>query len=313
MKMRMPCCGAAIRAADPGQRGRARSLERDVESVLHPERFLAPAELARKFRATGFCLAAAVTGILLGGWQGLALADQPLTGRFNAAPREVAPAKPASAALSSEAVVRKFLEAEGAAAKAMFVKSPEHTQPLMESYFKKFGGGPTAEIASITCSSPGISAEYPSGPPVIHAVADLRDGSRQYFTLEETARGPLIDWTTSTGWSGVEFADLLARPGVSRRLHVLAHRDDYFPAPAGEASDLCLRIIDPRTGLPVGYAFTPLKSGEAAHLQSALMGGRRLVRLTLTLESDLALAPHRAVRVRAFHHTGFRAPESPSL
>lgn len=258
-------------------------------------------------------MAAAVTAILLGGWQGMALGGQQITGKISTASRQPDVTASVPASLSSEALVRKFLEADGAAAKAAYVKSPEQTQPLMESYYKKFGGGSAAEVSSVTCSSPGVSAEFPGGPPVIHAVADLRDGSRQYFTLEESAGSPLIDWTTSTGWTGVEFSDLLVRPGVSCRMHVLAHEDDWFPAPAAEGSDLCLRIVDPRTGLAAGYAYVRQQSEEGYHLQRALAGKKGLVRLTLTLESDPDLAPHRAVRVRAFHHAGFRAPENPSL
>lgn len=317
-KLRCPKCHSAIRAASACGRSRGANLQHDVESMLHPQRFLFPSQMIQsplsQMKPVLFAGAAMAT-LGTSAWATAKLALE--NGEAQAAPVMVRAAEtsdPFVLRSQAEATVRGYLLADGWQSKAAFVREPERVAPLMESYFSHFGGSRSAAISSVRAAAPGFYSDMDLPQQVSRVRAELADGSSKVFFVEHLPQGPRIEWESSTGWSGLTWEQVLQNGGEETTLRVLASRDDYFSGGNEEGSHLCLMLADPRTGDRLGYAYMDLDAPDAAALKASVAGtsASAPVPLTLGVRPGEDATASRSVQITRFVKPGFRTFSSNS-
>ncbi len=274
-KARCPLCHSAITVPRPGRSLRGLNMERDVESLLHPERFQAvPAHGWAGMRKKHFrqarilaSLSVVLAMLLINGYRKLQ------GGRlepFGVTPT-IATSIPDSPLTAAEQIVRQYLAADGIHAKASFVRDPERVMPLMDDYYARHSGSVPVTWKSIQAQETG----FYSGSELLHPSTNVKvetvSGNRLDFTVEHTPQGPRIEWESSLGYSPQEWPAVLAAKAQSAPMRVLAALDDYYNFDfADERAQMCVRLQDPENNELLGYGYLERQQAAAVALRAML-------------------------------------------
>ncbi|MFN0129631.1 MAG: hypothetical protein ACKV19_23440 [Verrucomicrobiales bacterium] len=328
-RVRCPHCRAAVTAPIPSCRRSAHNLERDIESVLHPESFVAPVRpmpppLVRwvmKEPVLILALAALVpfTALLI---MEVPSVMEKSKGGVPSTVVQVAPILPSrkpadGAADRSVALVQKYLAAPTAHAKSAYVRDPERVRLLMLTLAAQepdlFG---PADPVEVKAGGLGHYADPENSVPFTPVVAQFRDGTARTFYVEHSADGDSIEWESSIGYSEPLAIARPAKgptPAACRAIwRVEAAPDDYFNrAFADESRFYCLKIARADRPQESFWAYAPKDSEVGAALQRIWTESpHELVqRLTVTVEAGPAAARTRQVSLTAVHHAGWRSPD----
>ncbi len=279
-KARCPRCFSAIRVPHPGGKYSGHNLERDMEALIHPERFeiLPHRGLAlirsRHLRQTAIlcCLALAVVLVTVHGFRRvLRHREEPLS-LFN--PQEVGGvATEKDPGVAAEKVVRQFLAADGWREKIRYVRDPEHVADLMRSYYDNHSGSMPIAWRRLEATGTGYYADPELSHPVTQVQVETQDGLHLNFAVEHTPRGPLVEWETSIGYSPVDWNEILVSQQHALPVRVLAALDDYYNYDfQNQAGHLCIRLQDPQTNDLLGYGYLNRQAPEALTLENMLAG-----------------------------------------
>ena len=275
-KARCVLCQSAITVPRPGRSERGLNMERDVESVLHPERFQSQptqgwSSMKRKHFRQAKILAALSSVfllMLLNGYRKLQSGRFELLGQSMIAAKTEVPDSPLAAA---EQTVREYLGADGIHAKAKFVREPERVIPLMHDYFSRHQGSTPIAWKSVDADGTGFYSDEELEHPFTNVKVETTSGENLVFTVEHTSEGPRIEWESSLGYSPQEWPVVLASGEHSAPMRVLAALDDYYNFDfTDDATQLCVRLQDPDTNELLGYGYMDRKQAAAAHLQGLL-------------------------------------------
>lgn len=276
-KARCALCHSAIIVPRPGRSERGMNMERDVESLLHPERYQAQpiqgwAAVRRKhFKQVRILasLSMVIVFLLLNGYRKLQ------GGRlepFNQIIVSVDPsAVPHDNQAAAEEIVRAYLAADGCRAKGAFVRDPERVVPLMTDYFARHPGSVPVPWKSVQAKGTGFYAGTELTYPITNVGVDTVAGAYLEFTVEHTPQGPRIEWESSLGYSPQEWPEVIASGAKAAPLRVMAALDDYYNFDyADEKGQICVRLQDPENNELLGYGYLDRKNPAAAELRQML-------------------------------------------
>lgn len=327
-RLRCPHCQSAVAAPHPSRRRSAHSLQRDIESMLHPESFVpairptAPrwGRMIAKEPILILALAALVpfTALLMIEVPGVIEKSKggvPST-MAQAAPEEPGNAVVPGAADRAVALVERYLAAPTSEAKAALVRDPQRVAPLMASLASRQPDH-FAPVVGAQVKAAGLSHyQDPSNPvPVTPVVARFADGSARTFLVEHAPEGDAIEWESSTGSS--EPLALVAAPRGKKNpaaravWRVEAAPDDYFNrAFADEDGLICLKLARADRPDETFWAYAP-KEGELGETLRRIWNESPrdfAQRLTVTVEANPSTAKTHQVRLAAVNHAGWRTP-----
>ena len=175
----------------------------------------------------------------------------------------------------SRKVVRKFLEADGVAAKAAFVRMPEKVRPLMEQWYITHPSSPlSSEDTELNRKAIVNNSIF-----IFLGVAVGQDRIVKYFTVEQIPNEDpekqatyLVDWETSVGYQPMELRDYqIKQPKEPMLFRVLVKPDTYFNYGFNDKDQwLCYKLIYP--GDPDFFLYGYVKKGTelAADMEQQL-------------------------------------------
>ncbi len=275
-KARCQLCHSAIIVPRPGRAQRGLNMEQDVESVLHPERFQVmpvqgwAAVRQKHFRQARILASLSVLFILLlaNGYHKLMGGRlEPFSASAGVVAAKVQVEDPFT---SAEAVVRAYLAADGYRAKSAFVRDPERVAPLMQEYFARHAGAVPVTWKSVQAGGTGFYSGDDLSFPITKVGVETIRGDQLEFTVEQTPRGPLIEWETSLGYSPKAWPEVLAAKSKSP-LRVLAALADYYNFDFNdERGQLCVRLQDPQNKELLGYGYLERNHPVALELRGML-------------------------------------------
>lgn len=255
-----------------------------------------------------------------------ALASNPAPAVTEVPTATVAAAGPASITVSTEAplpddlkeratsVVEAFLIAEGADAKAPYVRDPVRVLPLMREWYAARSGGAAAVISQINVSGAGFYGGNAEQHPFSEVQAELKDGTALTMTVEHRPEGDVIEWESSVGYTGVDW-DSFTRGGERTKVRLLAALDDYpnyrYSAPEARDSHVCVALFDPHSREKLGYGYLPKSHPSALQMQRQLLstvtrGTRTLRPVMLDLKAEPDARETKQVEIVRFIQTGWR-------
>lgn len=290
-----PNCYSGIRVPDPKNGISAQNLGRTVAPLLHPERFENATDSrrfmpwlfgnlptpAQSLNIAGalllFAGVACLTPLLLG-WATDSVPSKSFIAKGQL-PSMAVPA-PHGKALAKE-VVKAFLAAPTAEAKAKWVLNPEASLQQLTSWYASRPAAyaareATAEVGDV---QQGFYARPGDSKVVSEVPVTTDDGLTVNYLVEHQADGPKIAWAESVGFSPVPWEKMLTSPpgDTPATLRVLACRDDYYNyAFQDESRFCCIRLHDPRTREILGYAYAErrvvIEQSLQVHLPPARSG-----------------------------------------
>ena len=322
MKARCPVCHTVLRTPRPGGRHPARNLDREVESLLHPERFPTTLttdhlRLAARWRQQAALLAGLAAGFVLlavGGFSRIKMQNAPEVGEIS----EPTPRLLAARAQDfgdtrnrAQALVEQFLKADGWQEKSKLVRETRRVGPLMERYYRNNLGSPTPiPWKSIATTGLGFYDGVLDGPAVTYVTVVTEADDKLVFTVEHDAHGDCIEWESSVGITAAnQGKNLTMVPSVTRTLPVLAALDDYYNYDfANPDQEICVRLQDPQTNELLSYGYLARSSTQARELLAALRQATPDDPQPLLLEvcSDKKSPATRQLRITRFLQSGWR-------
>jgi hypothetical protein len=333
-RIRCPHCDAAVVAPHPRRRLSAHNCERDIEAVLHPERFgvalkpMPPRWVRWVAREPVLILALAAlvpcTALLMLEIPGVidrAKGGVPSNMMGQSVPEQPARGPTDNAAERAVAVVEKYLAAPGVAAKAAWVRDRQRVAPLMASLaadkpelFRTVTG------AKLTAGGLTHYKDPKNPVSVTPVLARLEDGTSRAFYVEHSESGDTIEWESSVGYSEA-LALTPARRGKTAAptravWRVEAVPDDYFNRAFNDEDGLiCLKLARADQPDETFWAYTPKDSDVAAALRRVWNEAPRdfAQRLTVTVEAESSAAKTRQVRLAKVNHAGWRTPDAAAL
>jgi hypothetical protein len=329
-RLRCPHCNSAVEAPHPRRGRSAHNLQRDIESVLRPESFdravrPAPPRIVRTLVREPILILALgslvpLSFVLLLGL--VDVIDQARGGVPNTVAQvSSAPAPRPDTTDSSEravALVRRFLAAPTAGAKAEHVRDPHRVSPLMYAMAAR-QPDLFRPVTDAVVRAAGLShyADPRIGLPVTPVVAEMPDGSSRTYFVEHGPRGDAIEWESSVGYC--EPLDVATgRAGLGRaKWRVEATPDDYFNRSFADGGKLiCLRLTRAEAPDETVWAYAERNSEVGRALSRLWMEapGEWVRRLTVSVQADRTTPATRQLRLTELHHAGWRSPDTqPSL
>lgn len=211
-------------------------------------------------------------------------------------------------------VVQAFLAAEGADAKAPYVRDPVRVLPLMREWYAARSGGAAAVISQINVSGAGFYGGNAEQYPFSEVQAELKDGTALTMTVEHRPEGDVIEWESSVGYTGLDW-DSFTRGGERTKVRLLAALDDYpnyrYSAPEARDSHVCVALFDPQSREKLGYGYLPKSHPSALQMQRQLLstisrGVRTLRPVMLDLKAEPDARETKQVEIVRFIQTGWR-------
>ncbi|MEM9480292.1 MAG: hypothetical protein AAGA58_11630 [Verrucomicrobiota bacterium] len=275
-------CLSAIKAPDP-ENGRAgRNLEQTVESMLHPDRFVAVIPRRRSLWtvvpmpplhvALGAVGALALTlfigvGNFIGSKGQIAEGPQK-EGRFVTSREffELSPdlgkkkivTPPADHRARAANVVEQFVASDSTAARRQFVKDARSISTHLGNYY-----GKTQILGERVVSTSPLSYYIDNGEtiPVTEVITLDADQAQRVYMVEHRPDRDYIDWEASVGYNPRTLSAVIApmtndgkTTPKEKPLRLLANIDNYYNFEFNNESDLlCVRLADPNE--PGVYAF----------------------------------------------------------
>ena len=328
--IRCPRCFSALRAADPRHGVEARNMEKDVLAISHPEvfrhvigrplpRWLLPVVERPLLILALACMVPVGLALFLGLCSIIANRNSlNQQGGVAAVRPELPPSQLANAREQAVALVKKYLAAPDAVAKAAYVRNPDRVQPLMEQYFADH---PLENRPMASCSvrASGLSHYTDSSvavPVTPVAVESALGGVAQVFMVEHRADGPVIEWESSVGFNDRESFSARPEGGKSMVLRVEAVVDDYFNHGYADAAKwVCLRLRLADRPDETVYAYVDRRSDLCGTVGRLWMErpDQSVRRLTVEVSSDGATAKTRQVRLTGLVSPSWRLPDEPVL
>ncbi|MEM0897425.1 MAG: hypothetical protein AAGJ79_11130, partial [Verrucomicrobiota bacterium] len=275
-------CLSAIKAPDPERERPGRNLEQTVESMLHPERFVA---VIPRRRTLWTVVPAPPLHLALGAVGALALtlfigignlvgskgevADMPekenrfvSSKEFLELPPELGKRKivtpPTDHRQRAVQLVEGFVAARTTASRRQFVKDAESISTHLGNYY-----GKETILGERVISTSPLSYYIDNGTtvPVTEVVTLDADQTHRIYMVEHRPERDFIDWEASIGYNPLPLSSLIAEVTQSRKspieekpLRLLANIDNYYNFAFNNESDLlCVRLADPNE--PGTYAF----------------------------------------------------------
>jgi hypothetical protein len=282
-KARCPRCYSAIRAPHPRKGLHARSLENDVASLLHPERFSEYRNAHRLVPWLGVprpkLFPSVHAGALVVLFVVFGFFVSTMAGNV---PRRVAPIASSLQAPHPDApdfngrarrIVEQFLAAESIEGRTGLVRDSQRVAPLMTDWYQRHPeqlktGGAEMEVSPVALY-PGSGDQWVSG---VHIAA--ADGSwEQIFTVEHDRDGDRIEWESSVGYNP-DLSELISGGAEEpRTIRVEGCLDNYYNFQYANAeTHLCVRLHDPATLKLLGYGYIAVDREDAESIASYLDG-----------------------------------------
>ncbi len=319
-KARCPQCTSAIRAPQLQAQSTGYNYERSVESLLHPEHFLAPQPTPKSF--LGLPLpkvhhAFSAAAVLLLSFFGFLLvsSDEP-TNQHRQIITLAYGDRPAGfdSVIQAEKIVQAFLAADGWERKARYVRDPMRVGKMMQEFYAREAGGAAQSSVSVTAAPP---AHYYFSEPSwnLQSVVEveMKDGAVRNFLVEFLPSGPKIEWESSVAYAPVSWAKMVAaaQPNASYLQRVSVRLDDYYNHEFNDRSKyLSLYLEDPTTGASLGNGYLLRDSEDATQAIQALASGqpKHLQRVMIEVQPQPTTAKHRLIQITRFVKSGFRSP-----
>lgn len=165
----------------------------------------------------------------------------------------------------SRKVVRKFLEADGVAAKAAFVRMPEKVRPLMEQWYITH---PSSPLSSEDTNLSRKAIVENSIFIFLGVTVGKDEPILRYFTVEQIPNADpekqatyLVDWETSVGYQPMELRDYqVKQPKEPMLFRVNVKPDTYFNYGFDDKEQwLCYKLTYP--GDPDFFLYGYIKKG----------------------------------------------------
>ena len=320
-KVRCPTCHMPLRAPCGRNRYAARSMERDMESILHPERFpdsLTPAHvrIEKDLRRQAMTMAAMAMIFVIVALRGFTriVRDNVLPVAREAAPaeqvREARVRELVSIRPRAQALVERFLTAGDWRAKSALVRDGWRVGPLMERYYAEHPADVSRPWKSISTSGLGFYEGLTNGPSVTYVTVITETDERQVYTVEHDVKGDCIEWESSVGVTAANTGNILRTLGIGNHaVPVLAALDDYYNYDfADPEKEVCVRLQDPKSNELLSYGYLPRDSDQAQDLLTALEDATPDAPLPLMLEvqgNDKSPAT-KQMRITRLLQTGWR-------
>ena len=325
---RCPKCFSAIRTPDLKRSGRAFNMERDVESLLHPDRFeailprrrsiatvLPLPSLNSALAACGIALLTATSAFSLR----IARADDPEQS-LPAIDAEEVEINTTDLGGRAIAIVEDYLNAEGAIAKSAYVKDSARVARLMARAFRQDTDEEPIGFRKVATQVTGLCPAEGTNHFVTRVEADLGGGRSKEFIVEHLPHGDFIEWEASTGFNERGWGAIARRASDGSQeiaqLRVYAAPDDYFNHRfSDEQEHVCLRLEDPRSRALLGYGYASWEEAGRLGLLEATDGASsdRPEKLTLDLVFHEDSSKTRQVEIIGLTQTGWRAPDGTML
>ena len=321
---RCPKCFSAIRTPDLKRTGRAFNMERDVEALLHPDRFeailprrrsiatvLPLPSLSTALAACGIALLTATSAFSLK----VAKADEPAHSppALEADEVEIDTTDLGGRAI---ALVEGYLSAEGAIAKSAYVKDSARVARLMTRAFRQDADAEPRGFRNVATQVTGLCPAEGTNHFVTRVEADLGGGRSKEFIVEHLSHGDFIEWEASTGFNERGWGAIARRASQGAQeiaqLRVYAAPDDYFNHRfSDEQQHVCLRLEDPRSRALLGYGYASWEEAGRLGLLEATNGASSDTpeKLTLDLVFHEDSSKTRQVEIIGLTQTGWRAPD----
>lgn len=335
-EIRCPRCYSAIRAPDPKRGRKARNLENDIQSLLHPERFQVVVPPSGRRLLPGIPLPAETPTMRVAGFALLLVA---LFSILNLSVRNIAlqpPPAPASQKLmfaasnmratggdtlrerAAEVVVR-FFQASDCADKARYVCGGDQLIDTIRAFHEDHPEYNISRPLSLTTSGVGYYGNAEARHPVTEVAVQLQNYEYGVFTVEHLPEGDLIEWESSVGYNpvplraaGVATAE---RAGDEMQLRVLASLDDYYNFDFGDRSAfLCVRLQDPRDQA-VAYGYIRKTNPDAKEIDFLLAEAspKAPQRLIVEMRQGPRTAETRQFEITRLVEPGWRLPTNSLL
>jgi hypothetical protein len=318
-KARCPRCYSAIRAPHPRKRLHARSLERDVESLLHPERFSDYRNAHRLIPWVGLprpkfypILHSAAVGLLFAAISIFVTILAVSSGRGTTSMTsglEIAHSKAPDYRGRARDLVEKFFAAESMNARVPLVRDSIRVAPLMTDWYRRHPEQLKNGVQEIEALGVGFRPDR-GEKPVTNVRVTTTGGGEQLFSVEHGPEGDRIEWESSVCYNP-DLAGLLSggSNGKIQTLRVLACFGDYFNYKYCDSSThLCVKLHDPATLEFLGYGYLPMDRGDAESIAAYLNGANEddLRPLMLDFRSSPDARKTHQVEIVRMVETGWR-------
>lgn len=320
-KVRCPTCHLPLRAPSPRHRYPVRSMERDIDALLHPELFpdsMTPGHvrIEKDLRRQSMTMAAMAVMFVLMALKGFnRISKENIPRVAQAAPseeliREVRLHEFANIRPRAQALVERFLNARDWRDKAALVRDGWRVAPLMERYYAEHPVKGIQDWKSITTSGLGFYDGLADGPALTYVTVITGDDERQIYTVEHHPEGDTIEWESSVGVTAANTGNVLRSLGAGQHVvPVLAALDDYYNYDfADPEKEICVRLQDPKTNELLSYGYLSRDSDQLEDLLAALQDASPDAPMPLMIEvQGEANAPAtKQMRITRLLQTGWR-------
>lgn len=320
-KVRCPTCHMALRAPCSRNRHAARCMERDMESILHPEHFpdsLTPAHvrIEQNLRRQAITMAAMAMIFVIAALKGFTkivfdnvppvpMAAFPAEQLRENRTRDLVSIRP-----RAQDLVERFLTASDWRAKAALVRDGWRVGPLMEHYYAEHPEDVSQTWKSISTSGLGFYEGLTNGPSITYVTVVMETDERQVFTVEHDVHGDCIEWESSVGVTAANTGNILRSLGTGNHaVPVLAALDDYYNYDFDDPEkEVCVRLQDPKSNELLSYGYLPRNSDQVQDLLTALEDATPEAPLPLMLEiqGDDKSPATKQMRITRLLQTGWR-------